>query len=143
MQKNINYSDDFFGWTHEQIQLLKCKDYQNMDVIHLMQEIESLGNSERSKLESHLIILLMHLLKMKFQPERQTRSWGLSVINARFHANRTLKKNPSLKHHLDEILFEAYFSARLAASQETGLETDIFPEECPWNISEILEENNV
>ena len=53
---------------------------------------------------------------------------------------KTLKKNPSLKPKLKEIIDDAYYTARLSASQETGLLEDTFPEECPWTIKEILGE---
>lgn len=139
-EKNVSYETDLIAWLYNQANLLRNRDYEKIDTIHLMEEIESLGNSEKSKLESHFMILLLHLLKLAYQPESKTRSWYLSIKNAKYHAKRTLQKSPSLKHYLLDILQDAYFSARLGAAQETGLSEKTFPEECPWTFEEIMEE---
>jgi hypothetical protein len=140
--KNSSYEKDFYLWAYHQADLLRHKNFEDIDIIHLVEELESLGTSEASKLQSHLTVLLLHLLKIEFQPKKHTRSWDLSIKNARYHANRTLTKNPSLKRHLPEIFKDAYFSARLSAAQETGLSEETFPEKCPWAIEEILKEKD-
>ncbi len=134
------HNHDFYKWTLSQAHFLKTGDYKKLDIDHLIEEMESLGNSEKSKLESHLTILLMHLLKIKFQPAMHTRSWDLSIKNSRYHAIDTYKDNPSLKQYLPKIFKNAYFTARLKAMDETGLEEKVFPLECPWTIEEIMKE---
>ena len=133
-----SYEKDFYRWTNQQVLLLHQKDFKNVDIVHLIEEIKSLGNSERDKLESHLTILFMHLLKIKYQPEKKTRSWDISVKMSIVHANKTLKKNPSLKSKLISLSKDAYETARYAAAQETGLEVETFPEDCPWKLNDIL-----
>jgi uncharacterized protein YaaW (UPF0174 family) len=132
------YDSDFYMWTKVQAELLKKQEFEKMDIKHMIEEIESLGRSQADKMESHLAILLMHLLKAKYQSHLHTRSWDLSVKNAKYHAKRTLEQNPSLKSKLDEILKDAYFTARLSAAQETNLEEKTFPKECPWDIRELM-----
>ncbi len=139
MQKSPpTYEKDFYGWTRLQANLLKNQEFEKMDIDHLIEEIESLGNSEERALESHISNLFMHLLKIKYQPAMHTRSWDNSVKNASFQSEKILKKNPGLKPKLKEITKDAYYSARLKASSETGLETDIFPKKCPFKIAEII-----
>jgi Domain of unknown function DUF29 len=129
---------DFFKWTTEQACFLRRGEFDKLDIQNLTEEIESLGISQLDALESHLCILLLHLLKARYQPSMHTRSWDLSIRNARYHIAKILKKNPSFKVKLPETLTDAYFSGRLKAIDQTGLEEHVFPEECLWEISEIL-----
>lgn len=135
------YDKDFYKWTKTQANLLKKEEFQKLDLENLIEEIESLGRSEKRTLKSYLKILLLHLLKVKFQPNNHTNSWKLSIKNSRFEAKGVLKENPSLKPKLPEILKEAYFSARLEAAKETGLDEKTFPQDCPWKIEDIFNEN--
>lgn len=132
------YRKDFFKWTKDQASLLRDHAFSNLDINNLIEEIETLGRSEASKLQSHLEILLIHMLKVQFQPEKQTYSWHLSIRNASFKSHKCLEKNPSLKPELKEMLAEAYFSARLEAAKQTGLSEISFPEECPYAIQYIF-----
>lgn len=132
------YSKDFFKWTEHQIAALKNKEFDNLDIKNLVEEIETLGRTEKRTLESYLTVLFLHLLKIKYQPKKHTRSWDLSIKNAEYHAKKVYAQNPSLKEHLPEIFRDAYFSARLNAANETGLEEKVFPKKCPWKIEDIF-----
>jgi hypothetical protein len=133
------YDKDPYAWSYEQAGFLRRKEYHKLDFENLIEELECLGRSEKRTLRSYLEILLMHMLKKEFQPEKKTRSWDLSIKNSRIDANTVLKENPSLKHKLPEIFKEAYKKAILGAALETGLEEKVFPKKCPWEIEEILE----
>ena len=136
--KTVTYEKDFYKWTKDQSLFLKKEEFTKLDIEHLIEEIESLGRSEKRTLKSHLEVLLMHMLKSKYQPKKHTKSWDLSIKNSRYKTESVLKDNPSLKPQLKEILKEAYFAARLDAALETGLEEKVFPEECPWKLEDIL-----
>jgi len=137
------YETDFYSWIHEQVSLIEHRDFEKMDLINLIEELNSLGNSQESSLESYLIVLMLHMLKVRYQPEKNYgRSWHLSIKNSKYKANRVLKKNPGLKGKIHEIFEAAYISARLEAAKETDLEEEIFPEECPWSIEEVLEQGS-
>lgn len=133
------YEKDFCGWSLQQSDLLKRQEFSKLDMQNLIEEIESLGRSEKRTLESHLEVFLTHLLKKKIQPEKHTRSWDLSIKYSRCKALRILKDNPSLKSKLYNVFESAYESARLNAARETRLDENLFPEECPWAIEEILD----
>jgi len=133
-----SYDKDFFKWTEAQATHLKKKEYDKLDIANLIEEIESLGRSEKRTLKSHLEILLMHMLKAKYHSENHTKSWDLFIKNSRFKVKSVLKENPSLKPKLSELLKEAYFAARLGAALETGLPEKTFPKECPWKLEEIF-----
>ena len=137
---SVKYDDDYYLWSLKQAEYFEERKFDMLDLENLIEELISLGNSQYSKLESHLIILFMHMLKCKYQPGKHTRSWDLSIKGSTYHAKRTLQQNPGLKHKMDEIVKDAYYSAGLEAAKETGLDEKIFPEECPWDILEILQE---
>lgn len=119
---------------------LKKEELLKLDIDHLIEEIESLGNSEINAIESHLIVLFLHLLKIEYQPAMRSNSWNNSVVNAKFRIQRLVEKNPSLRKRVAEFIPDAYFSARLKASSETGLEKESFPAKSPWSFEELFPE---
>src|SRR5690606_9741534 len=136
--KKMSYELDFYSWTQQQAMILKERKMEKVDFDHLIEELESLGNSEERALESHLTNLFMHLLKVSYQPEKHTRSWDNSIKNSSFQSKKILKKSPGLKSKMLEIKNDAYFSAILKASSETGIDADIFPSICPFKLEEYL-----
>jgi hypothetical protein len=136
--KDQEYEKDFFNWTREQAKFLKKGEFAKLDIANLIEEIESLGRSEKRTLISYLEILLMHMLKARYQPSKYTKSWDLSLKEANHKASKTLEGNPSLKPKLKEIVEDAYFSARIKAALETKLSESKFPEKCPWGLKELF-----
>lgn len=136
------YEKDFFAWTQEQANLIKNKLFDKLDFEHLLEEVESMGASERRELGSRLSVLLMHLLKWKYQPTYQSRSWQLTIEEQRNELLFLLKQNPSLKNHekLNDTFLHAYSVAILKAAQETGLSKKTFPESCEWSVEQVLDD---
>ena len=128
------YDEDYYFWYSENARLLREKKFNEIDIENLAEELESMGRHERDKLESFLIILFLHILKLKYQSnyEAGLRSWKISVKEHRLRANRHLQNNPSLKGILSSIVLDAYSIARLEAAQETGLTEETFPLEMPF-----------
>ncbi len=133
----ISYEIDFYSWTQEQANLLKSGQFNSLDIPNLIEEIETMGRSEKRELESRLTVLLLHLLKWKYQEVRRGRSWELSIIEQRLRLAETLEENPGLKSKLGEILTKAYTFAVIQASRETKISRHVFPETCPWSLDEI------
>ena len=134
------YNDDFYGWTRDQVKLLKAGDFSGLDVVHLIEEIDSMGKSETRQLHNRLEVLLMHLLKWQFQPSYQGNSWRNTVEEQRVRIRKHIAKNPSLKGALDETFADAYEDARYSARRETGLQLEVFPEECLWDFEQVMDE---
>jgi len=141
-KETLLHEKDFFKWTRKQAACLKKQEFSNLDIENLIEEIESLGRSERRTLESYLEVMLMHMLKVKSQPQRHSKSWDLSIKNSRQKFKKVLKQSPSLKSKFAEILKDAYASARLDAALETGLDEKVFPINCPWTMDQILSEES-
>jgi hypothetical protein len=104
---NGPHDRDFYGWAQEQAALLRAGNLSEADIVHIAEEIESLGRGEQQRLEDRLIVLLLHLLKWQFQPNFRGNSWRLSIKEQRVKIARHLRKNPSLKALLDETIADA------------------------------------
>jgi hypothetical protein len=137
MNANL-HETDFYAWTHQQLHLLKTGQLSALDVANLIDEIEDMGGSIHNQLESRLGVLLMHLLKWQYQPTHRGRSWQLTIKEQRRKIERLLRKNPSLKHVLDETVTDAYGDAILMAAKETGFGESVFPEQCPYSNEQII-----
>jgi len=59
----IDYETDFYAWASQQAELLRQRQANSLDWIHLAEEIETMGRSEKRQLTSRLELLIMHLLK--------------------------------------------------------------------------------
>ncbi|MEI6067655.1 MAG: DUF29 domain-containing protein [Methylococcaceae bacterium] len=134
----INYNQDFYGWTQEQASLLKAGRLNDLDVINLIEEIETMGRSEKRELQSRLTVLLMHLLKWKYQANRRGRSWTLTIIGQRLKLASVIKDNPGLKPQLPDLINDAYTLARVNAAKETKLDIDVFEAACPWTFEQLI-----
>jgi hypothetical protein len=131
-----SYETDFYSWTQAQAAALRAKDWGALDLDNLVEELDALGRSERNALWSHLRILLVHLLKWRYQPERRTRSWRGSITRARQNLARRLQQ-PSLRRELSAFITEAYTDARRLAADQTGLPQATFPQMCEWNEEQV------
>lgn len=138
ISKRGNYKKDLYAWTREQMIYLKNQEFNKLDTKHLFEELEYLGGSEKSAIDSYLTNMLMHMLKIEFQPTLHGRSWDLTIKNCKIKIAKVIRKNPSLKNYLKETLQDCYQSAILDAAIETGLDENIFPKKCPWKNEEIL-----
>jgi Domain of unknown function DUF29 len=135
------YSTDYACWVEQTVELLRQGRLNEIDLDVLIEEVEDLGKSQRQALKSNLRVLLMHLLKWQYQPERQSNSWRSTI---REHRNRILdilEDSPSLRNVLAESLDQCYRQARLQAADETDLEIKVFPEPCPYDCAQILNED--
>jgi len=127
------YDQDFYAWTREQATLLREGRFSEADVAHIVEEIETMGRSEKRELVSRLVVLLTHLAKWKFQPVLQSRSWALTIRTQREDVEALLADNPSLRPLLSELHERAWRRAALEAERETGLDPTVFPADCPWS----------
>ncbi len=133
------YETDFYGWIQNQVNLLKNQQWQQLDRVNLIEEIEALGRKERQELRNRLGILLGHLLKWQFQPNKRTNSWLGTIREQRVQIKFLLQDSPSLKSYLNQILPDAYELGLALAIRETELGEQIFPEVCPYTLEQTLD----
>jgi len=135
----ISHDEDYHAWVLGQIALLEGGRFSALDVANLVGELNALASSYRHAIESRIGVLLLHLLKSRWQPDKRTGSWESSIIEQRSRIARRLKESPSLRSYPGEILEEEYRLARRKAAAETGLPISTFPEECPFTIEQVLD----
>jgi Domain of unknown function DUF29 len=131
---------DFYAWSLEQAALLRQRRTAEADLDLIAEEIESMGKTEKRELVSRLTVLLLPLLKWRFQPKGRGKSWRLSIANARDEIADLIADNPSLKSMLDDVTAQAYRYARRKAAIETSLGEDRFPGQCPWTFAKAIED---
>ena len=136
------YEQDFYAWTQEQVRLIQAGNFSTIDYQHVKEELQIMGVSEKRELHSRLTVLLMHLLKWKYQPNLQCKSWKYTIKEQRKELKYHFKNNPSLTNaeSLSESLAYAYELAVLKAVSETNLNESVFAQTCEWNIQNILDE---
>jgi hypothetical protein len=138
------YDQDFFEWTARNAELLRQGCIHEADLEHLAEEIEDLGNRDNREVFSRLIVLVMHLLKWKLQPERRytqsgASSWLRTIIEQRRQLADLLEEAPSLKGYAEKSLHKAHQYAVKEASAETGIPIRQFPTECPFAFEQVLD----
>jgi len=140
MQSNL-YETDFYAWTVEQSKLLQVGDFKGLDIVNLVEEIESLGKQQRQELENRLAILLGHLLKWDYQPERRSKSWKATIREQRRAIQRLMQANPSLKPYLEEAITYAYQSGVDLVVRETPLDDQDLPADCQYTPEQLFDPN--
>ena len=138
---SAQYEQDIVAWANEQARLLRAGRFDLIDIANIAEEIEDVGKSEQRELISRMAVLLAHLLKWQYQPERRGNSWRRTIQTQRKRLLITLEETPSLKARLTEMVWwnKVWLEAVEQAIQETNL--DVFPEACPWTFAEIMDEN--
>ncbi|KTS20320.1 hypothetical protein NS228_21430 [Methylobacterium indicum] len=133
------YDTDFHRWTREQARALATRNLAHLDIANLLDEVESVGRSQRTALESHLCVLLVHLLKFRVQPQRATPSWRHTLKAQRAAIARLIARNPSLRAYPAAILDETYRDAVRDAAGETRLDPRLVPPASPFTLDQILD----
>lgn len=146
------YEKDFQLWLQQTIEQLQQRDFNALDVEHLIEELTELGKSEKNRLESNLMVLIAHLLKLTVQqdaPEMMKGSWYNSIDEHRQRVQKQLQQTPSLKSYFTTAIENAYVDGRRLAIKEGkraqfGVRIpneEEYPQICPFSIEQILNED--
>src|SRR5439155_24010268 len=96
---NSLYESDFYTWTQEQARLLRERRFDDLDLENLIDEVASVGSSEKREIRSRLVILIGHLLKWKFQPGGRGSSWSETIFKHHQQITDTVANRPSLRNY--------------------------------------------
>ncbi|MFN5854712.1 MAG: DUF29 domain-containing protein [Pseudanabaenaceae cyanobacterium] len=103
------YESDFLLWTQDTVAKLKARDFDHVDLENLIEEIESLGKSDKKEIRSRLTTLLEHLLKRIYVGMPQEfNGWERTIRNQRTGIELALIDSPSLKMMWDEAFDIAF-----------------------------------
>ncbi|MFP4247185.1 MAG: DUF29 domain-containing protein [Halochromatium sp.] len=141
------YDLDYPTWAAKTAELLRQGRFSELDLDHLVEELDDMGKSQRHELVSRLRILLAHLLKWQFQyrqlserwAEYEGKSWRNTLIEQRLALGYLLDEYPGLKGKLNEAVNKAYPQAIELAARESELPVKTFPATCPYTQAQILD----
>lgn len=113
------YDRDQHLWLEEAIAKLRVKDFQSLDLVHLIEELEIVAGRDRAEIESRLGVLLAHLLKRLYvQSEYDYRGWEVTIREQRRHLKIALQQSPSLKRFLVEAFDRAWQDALIEVRED-------------------------
>ncbi|NVD98458.1 DUF29 domain-containing protein [Massilia sp. BJB1822] len=135
------YEEDFALWLDAQAALLRNGQFAQLDIENLIEELNGMSRHERHALKSRLEVLIQHLLKCQFQPERKTPSWTSTIIEQRARIHTILEDSPSLLPQIAQFANKAYAIAVRKAATETGLPSVVFPAALPYVAEQLLDED--
>lgn len=141
MSDRTLYDTDFVLWLETTATLLRERKLEELDYDNLIEEIESMAQTQRIDLDMNLIILLAHWLKWEYQPRKRSGSWAFTIAERNLQITDSIQDSPSLKKYFEEVFDECYANAVLLVNKETGLSVDSFPDRCPFSIEQILDIN--
>ncbi|MGM3308320.1 DUF29 domain-containing protein [Anabaena sp. WFMT] len=135
------YEQDFYLWIQTTLQQLKERNLEQLDIENLIEEIDSMGRREKKELKTRLVLLIEHLLKLKYwteEKEYNARGWRNTVVEQRRQIAYTFADSPSLKAILNDVFLDCYQDARKDTINKYQLSSNLFPEECPFSLTEVL-----
>ncbi len=138
----IGYDTDIIAWAKEQANFIRSGKLDLLDVENIASEIDDVGKSEQREFESRMAILLSHLLKWQYQPERRGSSWQRTIKDQRKMIERRLVKTPSLKTDVidPDFWITVWDDATRFAENETGM-LNTFPDTCGWDFTQVMDAN--
>lgn len=129
---------DFALWAERQLALLRDKQFGQLDLDRLIEELDAMASTQRRELKSRLETLMMNLLKCQFQPEPKSRAWLGAVREQRSEIERILEESPSLYSAIDVYAEHVYKAAYERAGAETGIPRAAFPPTNPYSRDQLL-----
>lgn len=136
------YETDESLWLEQTIELLKQKQFNQLDLENLIEELISLGKRDLAKAKSLLRQIIIHILLLQYwqvEYERNYRHWLGEIKTFRYDLNNHLTTN--LTNKLQDDLDNIYQSAVDFVQVKTDLNN--FPEKCPYTLAQLLDDNYV
>jgi hypothetical protein len=141
---SARYHEDFYAWSQEQAALLSQGRVAELDTEHLIEELESMGASERRELQSLLRQILVHLLKLDYSPTAHPRAkWTDEISEFRAQVETALDDTPSLRASAGELFGKAWPQARKIAENSLLAhgEKVKLPLDCPYALEQVVSQD--
>jgi hypothetical protein len=136
------YEEDFYVWVQRQAELLRSSRFDELDLEHLVDEVEDLAILAKSSVLNNARVVMEHLLKLQHSPAQPPRRlWEASVFEHR--SRLEIELTPGVRRLLDEHVDRIYQMARrntAAALRRYGENeaADRLPAECPYSLDQVL-----
>ena len=113
------YDRDILLWVEDTVAKLKARDFENLDLENLIDEVDTLGKSQRNAMRSLLRRLIEHLLKRCYVPLPECYvGWQREIRAFRNDIKDILEDAPSLKNQITEILPKVFDNALASMREE-------------------------
>lgn len=135
------YDRDFVLWTEKTAEQLRRKAFADLDLENLIEEVESMGRSERQAVESLLTVLIEHLLKLTYwesERERNARHRLVEIANFRVQLERRMKTT-TLENHARDSFQSVYSDARKSIILARIADKNSIPEEPFFSLEQVLD----
>ncbi len=132
------YEADEHEWMAQQIAALRTGRFQDLDSKNLAEFLDDAMSRDRRELRSRFSRLLHHLLKVRMQPEKLSRSWVRTIVHQQNEVNGIFRDIPSISQHAERLFAEAHTDTVRESAAETGIPARQFPPASPWSIEEAL-----
>jgi len=135
------YEDDFYAWSRQQAELLRSGRFTDLDLGHLAEEVEDLGESLYRSVRSRVRTIIEHLLKLEHSPAGEPqKGWRETVRTQRADLDEDL--TAALRARIETGLPRYYAKARrdaAAALRDYGEHraADALPQTCPYTLDQI------
>lgn len=131
------YEVDETAWLETTADLIRQGRLDSVELDHLAEYLTDMAKRDRREVLRRLVVLLAHLLRWEYQPDRRSGSWTGTILEQQREL-RQLLESGTLRTHARAVLADAYAEARKQAAAETGLARATFPEACPWQLDGAL-----
>ena len=128
---------DETAWLEATADLIRHGHFDEVERDALAEFLTDMAKRDRREVFSRLVVLLTHLLKWEYQPDRRSGWWAGTILEQQREL-RQLLESGTLRNHAAAVFADAYAEARKQAAAETGLARATFPEECGWDLDGAL-----
>jgi hypothetical protein len=135
------YEQDLYAWSRVQADLLRAGRFAELDLEHLIEEIEDVGGALKRSTRNRIRTIIEHLLKLEHSPATEPRAgWRATVRTQRVRLRDVL--TPTLRREVESELAELYADARGLADgtlRDHGerAAADTLPNTCPYSLDQI------
>ena len=136
------YEQDFYAWSKAQANLLRAGRYSDLDLEHLIEEVDDLGESLKRSVRSRLRTIIEHLLKLEHSPAQAPRGgWYDTILTQRSDLLDEL--TPSIRREIEPALPELYERTREKTTTSLrkhgeNAAADALPPSCPYAFDQII-----
>jgi Domain of unknown function DUF29 len=109
------YEQDLYAWSEVQADLLRRRRFSELDLEHVVEEIEDVGGSLYREVRSRIRTIMEHLLKLEHAAATEPRAgWERTIRTQRADLAEDL--TPSLRPRIERGLARFYETARIEAA---------------------------
>ena len=136
------YERDFYAWSRRQAELLRSGRFSDLDLGHLTEEVEDLGETVYGSVRSRVRTIVEHFLKLERSPANELkRGWRETIRTQRADLDEDL--TAALRPRIEAGLPRFYGKARrdaAAALRDYGepAAADALPQSCPYTLDRIV-----